>query len=79
MEVRAESARSAARGSRPVMLPDGRHGPVPGVGGEAAVVVYLSAEELRLLERLAFLEGVTPSTLASEWVQREIRWLMSVP
>ena len=50
------------------------HVPAPG----AAVRVYLSPAELTHLARLAYLEGVTVDVLASEWVSRQLRWLMSI-
>ena len=50
-----------------------------GCAPPAVVRVYLSPTEMKHLARLAYLEGVSPEVLASEWVSRELRWLMSIP
>lgn len=43
-----------------------------------ALTVALSAEEMEHMRRLAYYQQVDPAVIATEWIRREIRFLMSI-
>lgn len=58
-------------------------GDMPGANRDAAAVevalrIRLSPAEMQYLNRLAYFQGVSPDVLASEWISRELRWLLSI-
>lgn len=42
------------------------------------LTVTLSAQEMEHIRRLAYYQQVDPSVIATEWIRREIRFLMSI-